>query len=173
MTPQLDGNGLIRVAVFCGGATQTALWADGIQQQFVQRWLLQQTSNSGDGRDFSFLSSRLDLASLKSSRKPPVRSDRPTQNHQRDSNAPKKLSEDKETRRALDSERTRQMNGANKRRYERWDVVVSVIAPTFTFQTLSFNRVWLTIERLNIWTFRPLGRRSFPTTGYPSIFTAV
>lgn len=90
MTPLSDGNGLIRVAVFCGGATQTALWADGIQQQFVQRWLLQQTLNSGDGRDFSFLSSRLDLASLKSSRKPPVRSDRPTQNHQRDSNKPKK-----------------------------------------------------------------------------------
>lgn len=39
----------------CGDATQTGLWADGIQQQFVHRWLLKQTPNSGDRRGFFFV----------------------------------------------------------------------------------------------------------------------
>lgn len=53
----------------------------------------------------------------------------------------------------------------NKSRYEHFGVDVTVIAPTFTFQTLCLNSVWLTIERLNIWTSGPLRGWSFLKDG--------
>lgn len=72
----------------CGNA-QTALWAHGIEQQFVHRWLLKQTSNLGDRSFCFFFFSRLDLALLKCAKKPPVRSDRPGKNRRQDRNKPK------------------------------------------------------------------------------------
>ena len=44
---------------------------------------------------------------------------------------------------------------------------VTVITTTFTFQTLCFNSVWLTIGRLNIWTFRALGEQCFSMADSP------